>query len=485
MKNVSDKQKWIAGFIVLMLAAFFSEGYHHPDEHYQLIEFAQYYLGEADATNLPWEFEAQMRPTAQVFIAAGFIKFFSFFGADDPFFLAWVLRIISALLSFFSIRLLVQTFSPRFQSQRAKSVLLLLSLFLWFIVYNNIRFSSENWSGTLFLMGFTVFYMDRIGELKRYLWVGALFGLSFLFRYQAIIMIGGFGLWMLFIHRANFKNSLALIGGFVGVSLVGSLGDILFYGDTVFPFYNFIDENIFQGKAAEFGTEPVWFYLKDIFEKSIPPFSLFYLFAFGFMIYKQPKSALTWSLVPFFLVHSFISHKEGRFLFPMVFFLPLILAELYEKWEASKWADWLKKKVYKIFRWLFIVVNGIALLVITFKSADSGIKVYRAIYEEVDGTALLYYMKKTPYEGGRGKQLHFYMPDDLKFQKAENLNEIKAIKGEDCLFATSDRSLFDEIEARGWENVYRSLPKWVDNVNFNNWVDRTPQWRLYRITEEE
>jgi GPI mannosyltransferase 3 len=60
-----------AAVVVRILTAWFNGGYFHPDEHWQILEFAWYKLGHEPASILPWEFPAQIRPGLQPWIAAG------------------------------------------------------------------------------------------------------------------------------------------------------------------------------------------------------------------------------------------------------------------------------------------------------------------------------------------------------------------------------------------------------------------------------
>ena len=58
---------------IYIITAFFSVGYHQLDEHYQILEFANYKLGLTYPGYLAWEFDAHIRPSLQPLIAAGAI----------------------------------------------------------------------------------------------------------------------------------------------------------------------------------------------------------------------------------------------------------------------------------------------------------------------------------------------------------------------------------------------------------------------------
>jgi len=50
------------GILISILMAWNSEGFYHYDEHYQIIEFAQYKAGKAVQDGLAWEFHEKVRP---------------------------------------------------------------------------------------------------------------------------------------------------------------------------------------------------------------------------------------------------------------------------------------------------------------------------------------------------------------------------------------------------------------------------------------
>lgn len=72
-------------FVGHTLAAYTSYGFHHPDEHFQILEWANYFVGFGSADHLPWEFAAQIRPWFQPLIHAIFIKGFASLGIYNPF----------------------------------------------------------------------------------------------------------------------------------------------------------------------------------------------------------------------------------------------------------------------------------------------------------------------------------------------------------------------------------------------------------------
>ena len=51
--------------VLYVVAVFNSNGFHHPDEHFQLIEVAGIRAGWNSVRDLAWEYDYQIRPTLQ------------------------------------------------------------------------------------------------------------------------------------------------------------------------------------------------------------------------------------------------------------------------------------------------------------------------------------------------------------------------------------------------------------------------------------
>lgn len=143
-------RKWLWLALALnLVAAFQSWGFHHFDEQFQILEFASYKLGNSPVTDLPWEFDARIRPWFQ---PAGVVLLARVF--KDPFDLALVLRLISAVLGWLSTVFIASCCSWWFKSEQFRRWAVLGSCFLWFFPYLHARPSSEGWATSLFFLGF-------------------------------------------------------------------------------------------------------------------------------------------------------------------------------------------------------------------------------------------------------------------------------------------------------------------------------------------
>jgi phosphatidylinositol glycan class B len=471
--KMKEKRIFIFSAIALLITSIFSVGFHHFDEHFQILEFAGSKLGLTETENLPWEFHKQMRPAFQPTIVVGVCQFWSLFGVDSPFFIAFFLRLITAILTFFSFKKLYALFKGEFKDERLQKWFLFFSFLLWFGVYNGVRFSSENWSGLLFVFGFSSYFLLSHKNLKSLFWIGIFLGFSFLSRYQAAFMIFGFGMWLLLIKKERIQNLISLTVGFLTIVGLGVLIDSWFYGEWTLSTWNYFDQNILHNKVSGFGVEPWWWYFTESVGNAIPPFSLLFVGGLIVLLALRPKNPVVWSILPFVLIHSLIGHKELRFLFPVIGFLPYVIVKTIEVLQDRFKIVLSKNRAMNIFMRSFVVVNVLALLVIMFKPADNQLPLYKMIYNEYSEPTTLYFVESNPYV--RVIDVHFYKRSNLEIKSVKSIDEVPL--NQKCLFVLTKRVDHPRLS----KNVYASYPEWILKFNFNNWVDRARGWYVYEL----
>ncbi len=108
---------YLTAGLVFLLTAWFSVGFNHFDEHFQIIEFAGLKLGLTEKTNLPWEFDCEMRPALQPFVVFSIYKAAALTGITNPFHISFVVRLLSAMLTFLSIHMVIRLFAPEFTNR--------------------------------------------------------------------------------------------------------------------------------------------------------------------------------------------------------------------------------------------------------------------------------------------------------------------------------------------------------------------------------
>ncbi len=478
----NEKIIFLVCILGLIIASIFSLGYHHFDEHFQILEFAGSKLGLTSPENLPWEYHSQMRPSIQPVIAILLYKTLSFFGISSPFSITLVFRLLSALLAFVSMRLIYRVYCEKFKDRNLRNWFLVFSFFLWFVFYIGVRFSSENWSGIFFTIAFCLYFLFQKRNTFSFILIGLVLGLSFLFRYQSGFLVFGFLCWASFIKREKILNLLLLISGVLLISFFGVLIDRWFYGEWTLTIWNYIDLNLIQDKVSSFGVEPWWWYFEKFFLQGIPPLSLLFIIGtFIFLIFK-PKSPITWSIIPFLLIHFVIGHKELRFLFPIVYFLPVILIEALNFIQERYMKNLSSKKYIKVLMKLCLVINFVLLMITFFKPPDPHVSLYKKIYNSYKEPTVLNCIAQNPYH--RVLDIHFYKRKNLTIREIQSLNEVSHLSDTTNLIAFTNKN---KPKGFSCDNklIYSSIPQWLLEFDFNSWQKRINIWYVYELEPSE
>ncbi len=470
---------YLAAALVFMLTAWFSTGYNHFDEHFQVIEFAGLKLGLTEKASLPWEYSCMMRPAIQPLAVCAVYKAVAVAGVTNPFTIAFVIRLLSAMLTFFSIHMVIRLIAPSITSRKLLFTFLLLSFFIWFVPYNSVRFSSETVAGRIFLIGLAWFLLRHKPTPSAYLVTGMILGLSFITRYQVAFMVIGFAAWLMFIRRAGIRNLAIFIAGILAMVAAGIVIDRWYYDAWVLTSWNYFMQNMILGKAAAFGTSPWWYYIEQTFMNAFPPLSLVYILAVFYYCIRYPKDLLTWCTVPFLLAHFLIPHKEIRFLFPVIGFLPVMIIRSAEAILSRKGYGLLDNRATKISVRIFWYLNMLMLVVLIFRPADDQIALYKNLWDRYPTPARLCFTDDNPYHRAK-VDIHFYKRKSLVLTHVDSLQQVVPGKDSICL-AVTDKPLEAGHPGYAATLVYCTFPAWVRRFNFNHWMDRTSFWYIYEL----
>jgi hypothetical protein len=463
------KTLWLAGAI-FAVAALFSVGQKHPDEYYQVIGFAAYKLGISPAANQPWELAAQIRPALQPAIVIGLVRLAGRVGLTNPFVLSTLLRFLSAALSLGAIALFTAAFAPRIGDRVLRRWLVGLSFFSWPVVFNAVRFSSENWSGKLLLLGFGLLFLERFEKrvANRFL-IGVVLGLAFWMRFQVGFAIAGVWLWLVVIERERPALLASLSAGIVVSALLGVAVDTWFYGHLVLTPWTYFSENILAGKASLFGREPWSFYLTIA---ALLPFGPLYVAATLWLPFARAKDALTWLLVPFVVGHQLVAHKELRFMLPLLGFMPLAIVYLLEALkQRSAWAWLTGPGVASRAAWW---INGALVAVVVLAPASAQLPLCKKIYDTYRGPARFYALQ--PY----GHILDFYKRPDLQVVIVDGPEQAKCAAGETCLLALTCGQIRKLGPQKG-RVVFENCPDWIYQLDYGGWLEGTALFDVYEL----
>ncbi len=326
-------ERW--GILILLfthlLAAVYSTGFHHPDEHCQILEFANHAVGRVeDPALLRWEHGARIRPWLQPLLHAAVMKPAIVAGIYEPFNFAGLFRLLYGLINILALWSLWKAFRDR--DSIDPKWFLWISL-IWFFPYLHVRTSSENLSGI-----FLTFAAARMVAGRSPGLTGILFGLAFLARYQIALGLVGLAPLLLIRDRGFRKSHFILLGGFLGSMSAGLLLDRWFYGTWTLTPWNYFKVNLIDGVAATYSPHPWYQYFVWIL--MLNPLWSVPLFAgavrYCLVRWKDGLAAFVWA---FFLLHMVMTNKDMRFLFPVLNLVAVMTASAFAghgRWMMSR-----------------------------------------------------------------------------------------------------------------------------------------------------
>ena len=476
----SNYQSIIVYFTILtlyLLVIINTTGYHHPDEHFQIIEFAGLKAGWNTGYDLTWEYDSQIRPALQPYIALVVVKSAYFLEIEDPYVLSTLLRGLTAFFSFASILFFIHCFRPTIQ-KKYYLVFVLISFGLWFLPSINVRFSSETWSGLCLLLSVGLIQLNR--QVKwHYLLTGVLFGLSFEFRFQTALAMVGIILWLMYVRRSGLKQLIYIILGSSIVILMGTILDSLFYGELVFTPWNYFKVNIIEDISSNYGTAPWYTYLSSILIAPTFLIGVAILFSLILLLIYDHKNILLWTTIPFVLFHSFVAHKELSFLFPLVNFLPVMLMQAYQLMGKKFRMNGSLKYIFHSLLIALLIINLGGLTMMLFKPAGNGsVLLMHYISSEYGNTSSLpiYCLKnRNPYVIGNAKGLkaNFYTSENLIIKDITPAFLTHPKPNQLVVLPSGYVSEGRMLEQYNYKIEKRGIPTWITEMN-----------KLYRVFNE-
>ncbi|UFH53782.1 hypothetical protein [Spirosoma sp. KNUC1025] len=149
----------LVSLLIQLVFCFTQLGFLHPDQHFQLIEFSSWQLGEPSGATSVWELNSLIRPTLQVYIFSGFVIVCRYFAVYDAYTQLMILRLLMGLVGF----TLFNAIGIHYFKHNPKQLypVLLLINFSWALPYIRTLFSSEM-ASSIVLFGAIFLY-----ELKK------------------------------------------------------------------------------------------------------------------------------------------------------------------------------------------------------------------------------------------------------------------------------------------------------------------------------
>jgi len=491
----STKYHFYSAFFISLFfhiaAVIFSEGFHRPDEHLGIFRLMMSKLGTFPNLDLSWEFKAQIRPWFHPWIFIGIAKIKEFLFGNNPFLLATILRFFCSSVGLYSIYLWGKLIVNSSASSRHKKISLYLFFLCWYLPFFHARTTAENLGITFFIFAIYILFKgfqdltislsgfrpSKINASSCFV-SGILLGLSFVLRFQMGIMIASLIIWLFLIKKMPITKVLILfIGIFTSIAL-NSIIDYWGYGVWTFTPWNYFYQNLILGVADGFGTSPWYYYLTKTLIKGIPPISLIWIVPLLYLWVSSPKHLITFLSLPFFLVHSYLGHKEIRFLFPMFIFFPF--AYIYFTTFISQ--SFIKK--IKLLIIPTIIINCIALTISSFKPAFGPISLYKFLYHQNDPT-----ISKIYTFGTFRDQLVFYLKSPIEQvvipdNKSRDMVNIFNSHTENIQwFLTNKLDDIKKIQTfpKLCKLEFSLYPKWILNLDISKKIfKRSKTWALFR-----
>ena len=220
------------------------------------------------------------------------------------------------------------------------------------------------------------------------------------------------------------------------------------------------------------------YYIKEATIKTIPPFSLLLVLPIILFPFLKFKNSIAWILMPFIVVHTLIGHKELRFIFPILGFLPIIIILVLEKIKDKYIPTLLNNKYFLIFAKFFFMINFILLGIIIIRPLSHKIYLFKTIYSKYTEPTTIFYINDHPYF--KNYEVHFYKRDEVVFKEIKSFDDIQPDTLRTNLMIVHFNNRPEDI-AKKYRLVYSSYPEYLTKLNITNRFSRKT-WYVYEIT---
>jgi hypothetical protein len=297
-----------AGFLFRFLPLLFWPSIIHPDEIFQSLEQGHRLVYGYGL--VPWEFDFAARSWLLGYLAAGAMNVSKIFGGGPEFYLPLIAGLLSALGAVSTLCAFL--WGRRFFGTAAGIGAALLSASWVDNVFFGGRTLSEPIAGNLFVIAIYLAEPGfRVEGRWRQFFAGAFAAAALVLRIHLAPAIALLWLWRGLDYRRFVFLSL---GALVIVALDGAF-DVFTWHYPFEPLWNNLRFNLLEHGSEHFGTDPWWKYFYWMGANWGGSIALF-----------LPLAILGGRRVPFVLVsafvivfaHSFIGHKEYRFIYPAI-----------------------------------------------------------------------------------------------------------------------------------------------------------------------
>ena len=438
----------IVAALLRLVSVIFSRGYGMHDDHFCVIEVAQRWLdGYGDWFGQSDSLRSIIYPGLH-YLLFGFLERIGIF---NPQVKMGIVRFLhgaySLLIVYFGYRITL-----KISDRRSAALAGWMCAAFWLMPFMSVRNLIEFVCIVPLMAGTWVLYRDdRGGNLSTFI-AGLLFGVAFVFRFQAAIFAVTVTL-LLVIGRHWRRGIMFSAGALAAAFLIQGVSDWFAYGFAFSSLIEYIRYNSTSAGAYVVGS---WHqYISLLLGIFIPPVSI--MIMYGWIAGWKKHALIFWPSLVYFVLHSLYPGKQERFILPVV---PFIIIGGIAGWRASKLCERLMRMrpglLHGFWVW-FWVINGILLAI----SMPTYVKKARCetlsrIWHDHDAQAIV-------LEGNTSPAPKFYVDTKIPVYYIDNPDDIETAKaamdsagvvpnylicvGEDNLEARLDRlgGLFSDI----------------------------------------
>ena len=200
--------------------------------------------------------------------------------------------------------------------------------------------------------------VEAKSETRRAALSGLAIGLAVFCRYQnglfVLVFLAGLA------AAKRWKGARVFTLAAVGTGIGGGALDWITWGKPFASFVLYFRFSVLEGRASGWGTEPFAYYARVLFTSTGWPIVVL---AVGALVATRRAPVLAFAVLVYFVAHSFVPHKELRFLLPGV---PLFLAAgaigIVAMASHPRVREWLSKRDARA-PWLGVASLAIAMTV--------------------------------------------------------------------------------------------------------------------------
>ncbi|WP_404368770.1 hypothetical protein ACIHQR_04990 [Corallococcus coralloides] len=305
----------VLGAALRLYRALHDDGIYWPDEVYQSLEPAHRLVYGYGL--VAWEFVQGARNWALPGLVAAVLGLGRMVGLTDPAgYLSLVkgfFALVGAATAWATWRLARACGASTLAASGGAALFALASVPLYFAP----RAMSENASVLPVALGLAL-ALPRAASRRALVTGASLLGLAVLLRLQNGVFCAG--LVAVLLCRRQWRQAGVALAVLSGWALAFGLLDRLTWGRWFHSAIVYLDFNVVQGKAAQWGTEPFEYYPR-VLRTAMPVLTVF---TAALAVLAVPRAwGLSLLAAAFFLLHANQPHKELRFLVPV---LPLFAA---------------------------------------------------------------------------------------------------------------------------------------------------------------